>query len=265
MAALADNLLLTRNRDLSMRSVCFPSTWRLLPLLGAALVLAACASTGPAVPESPGIFTAPAPNAPAESGAAPQQGTPAAPAPPGTTPLAMEQSFLEGWFRGTPVVIATQPPTTLQLDVPLANSFDAGKADIKPALNAVLDRVAQSLLRHAGARVTITASGDANGSAPQAPAQALAQARTQRVRDSLATKGIAATRVTLIESARGGSAVTLRLAMPEVSSQPVAQRRSAGDRSALAARDGVQPISTQRRAALMWTEKKEPATPLRVP
>jgi hypothetical protein len=176
---------------------------------------------------------------------------PASPLPPATTPLAMEQRFLEGWFRGTPVVIATQPPTTLQLDVPLANSFDAGKADVKPALNAVLDRVAQSLLRHAGARITITASGDANGPAT------LAQARTQRVRDSLATKGIAATRIALIESARGGSPVTLRLAMPAVSSQPVAQQRSAGDRKAAAAHGGVQPISTQRPAAPTWTEKKQ--------
>jgi outer membrane protein OmpA-like peptidoglycan-associated protein len=222
---------------------------RLLFACAAALLLAACASTGPAVPDRPGVFTAPAPNAPAtDPNAAPHPGTPGAPA---ATPLATEQRFLEDWFRGTPVVIAAQPPTTLQLDVPLANSFDAGKADIKPALNAVLDRVAQSLLRHAGARITVTAPADATGPT------ALAQARAQKVRDSLGTKGVSATRVSLVESARGGAPVQLRLSMPAVSSQPVAVRRSEGDRNA-AARGGVQPISTQRPTVPMWTEKKQP-------
>jgi outer membrane protein OmpA-like peptidoglycan-associated protein len=214
-----------------------------------ALMLAACASTDPALPDRPGVFSAPAPGAPGAPGSdpntAPRPGTPGAPP---TTPLATEQRFLEDWFRGTPVVIAAQPPTTLQLDVPLANSFDAGKADVKPALNAVLDRVAQSLLRHAGARITVTVSADAAGPAT------LAQARAQRVRDSLAAKGIAATRVSLIESARGGSPVQLRLSMPTVSSQPVAARRSEGDRP----RGGVQPVSTRRPSAPTWTEKKQP-------
>jgi outer membrane protein OmpA-like peptidoglycan-associated protein len=214
-----------------------------------ALMLAACASTDPALPDRPGVFSAPAPGAPGAPGSdpntAPRPGTPGAPP---TTPLATEQRFLEDWFRGTPVVIAAQPPTTLQLDVPLANSFDAGKADVKPALNAVLDRVAQSLLRHAGARITVTVSADAAGPAT------LAQARAQRVRDSLAAKGIAATRVSLIESARAGSPVQLRLSMPTVSSQPVAARRSEGDRP----RGGVQPVSTQRPSAPTWTEKKQP-------
>jgi outer membrane protein OmpA-like peptidoglycan-associated protein len=211
-----------------------------------ALLLAACASIDPALPDRPGVFSAPAPNAPgSDPNTAPRPGTPGAPP---TTPLATEQRFLEDWFRGTPVVIAAQPPTTLQLDVPLANSFDAGKADIKPALNAVLDRVAQSLLRHAGARITVSAPADATGPAT------LAQARAQRVRDSLATKGVAATRVSLIESARAGSPVQLRLSMPTVSSQPVAARRSEGDRP----RGGVQPVSTQRPSAPTWTEKKQP-------
>jgi hypothetical protein len=205
------------------------------------------------VPDRPGVFTAPAPGASGTPGsdpnAVPRPGTPGAPS---STPLATEQRFLEDWFRGTPVVIASQPPTTLQLDVPLANSFDAGKADIKPALNAVLDRVAQSLLRHAGARITVTTPPDATGPA------ALAQARAQRVRDSLATKGVAGTRVSLVDSPRAGTPVQLRLSMPTVSSQPVAARRSEGDRPSAAARGGVQPVSTQRPTVPTWTEKKQP-------
>jgi hypothetical protein len=49
----------------------------------------------------------------------------------------------------------------------------------------------------------------------------------------------------------------LRLSMPAMSSQPVAVRRSEGDRNAQA-RGGVQPISTQRPTVPMWTEKKQP-------
>ncbi len=216
----------------------------------AALVLAACAGAGPTLPDrAAASVTAPAPNAtPAGSGAAPQ---PAAPLPPAGTPLAMEQRFLEGWFRGTPVVIATQPPTTLQLDVPLMYSFAAGKTDVHPALGKVIDKVAESLLRHPGARVTITASGDAGGGA------ALAQARTQRLRDSLGVKGVSATRVALIEAARGGGPVHAATG-DAAGSQPIAQQRSAGDRNPADARSRVQPISTQRQAAPTWTEKKQP-------
>jgi outer membrane protein OmpA-like peptidoglycan-associated protein len=220
---------------------------RFLLAAAVASLLGACATTGPAVPDRPGVFTAPAPAAPGvDPNAATRPGTPGTPP---STPLATEQRFLEDWFRGTPVVIASQPPTTLQLDVPLANSFDAGKADIKPALNAVLDRVAQSLLRHAGARITVTTPPDATGPA------ALAQTRAHRVRDSLATKGVAATRVSLVDAPRAGTPVLLRLSMPTMSSQPVASRRSEGDR---AARGGLQPVSTQRPTAPTWTEKKQP-------
>jgi outer membrane protein OmpA-like peptidoglycan-associated protein len=212
--------------------------------LGLAALLGACASTG-SMPERPGGAGTPAtPTAPGtDPGATPRPGTPA------PTPLAMEQRFLEDWFRGTPVVIASQPPTTLQVDVPLANSFDAGKADIKPALNAVLDRVAQSMARHAGARITVSAASDSNGP------PGLAQARTQRVRDSLGTKGVSATRVTMLESARGGGPTQLRLAMPIVSSQQPVARRNEGERS------GVHPVATTpqpRTAVPRWTEKKQP-------
>jgi outer membrane protein OmpA-like peptidoglycan-associated protein len=227
------------------------SPWRVVASVGAALVLGACAGTGSSLPDRPGVYGAPAPGAAGPAATSPTTPVrPATPLPPGSTPLAAEQRFLEDWFRGTPVVIASQPPTTLQLDVPLVNSFDAGKSDIKPALNAVLERVAQSLLRHAGARITVAAPGDAGS-------PTLAQARAQRVRDHLGTKGIAATRVSLIESAPPGGPVQLRLSMPTVSSQPVARRTGSAGTAAAARGGGVQPISTQRTVPT-WTEKKDP-------
>jgi hypothetical protein len=102
------------------------------------LLVSACASSPSSPSSGSGVFGAPAPNAgTGDPNAAPRAPTPGtAPA----NPLATEQRFLEGWFGGTSVVIAAQPPVTLQLDVPLDKSFDTGKADVKPALGAVLDR-----------------------------------------------------------------------------------------------------------------------------
>jgi outer membrane protein OmpA-like peptidoglycan-associated protein len=190
-----------------------------------ALLLGACASKPTSPSSGSGVFSAPAPNAGAagDPNAAPRAPTPGTPA---ATPLATEQRFLEDWFRGTPVVIAAQPPVTLQLDVPLANSFDAGKSDIKPALNAVLDRVAQSLLRQNAARIHVNAPADASGSA------ALAQSRAQRVREALGSKG--------------GGPVQLRLTLPAVGAQPIA--RSKGDVSGATKAGPVK--------AAGWTEKK---------
>ncbi len=218
--------------------------WRTTSALLAVLLISACASS-PTSPSSSwpgsGVFGAPAPNAtPGDPNAAPRAPTPGTPS---ATPLATEQRFLEDWFRGTPVVIAAQPPVTLQLDVPLANSFDAGKADIKPALNAVLDRVAQSLLRQNAARVHVNAPADASGSA------ALAQSRATRVREALGSKGIAATRVAVTETAtRAGGPVQLRLTIPSNGSQPIA--RSKGDASA--AKKASSPVK-----AAGWSDKKD--------
>lgn len=174
----------------------------------AALLAGAC-STTPTAPTgapatTPGVYTAPAgtPPAPGTPGAAPS-------APPAVlSPMATEQRYFEDWFRGTPVVIAAQPNHTLAVDVPLANSFDAGKADIKPALGAVLDRVAESLRRQAGARVTVGAPPD-----PGAPAT-LARARAERVRDHLVSRRIAAPRIALGGPVRAGGAVQLRMSIP---------------------------------------------------
>jgi outer membrane protein OmpA-like peptidoglycan-associated protein len=229
-------------------STSFSATlWRPFLCLVAVLLMSACASN-PSSPSS-GVFSAPAPNASsADPNAAPR---PSAPTMPPANPLATEQRFLEDWFRGTPVVIAAQPPVTLQLDVPLANSFDTGKADIKPALNAVLDRVAQSLLRQSAARINVNAPADASGSA------ALAQSRAQRVREALGSKGVAATRVGLSETApRAGGPVQLRLTIPGAGSQPIARLNKSDGSTAAPQAGGVKPVSTAK-PSVGWTEKKQ--------
>lgn len=217
------------------------AVWRTAFGLLTVLLVSACASGPSSSWPGSGVFSAPGPNGmPGDPNAAP--GAPS----PGTsaaTPLATEQRFLEAWFRDTPVVIAAQPPMTLQLDVPLANSFDAGKADIKPALNAVLDRVAQSLLRQSAARVHVNTPTDASGNA------GLAQSRAQRVREALGSKGIAATRVAVTEAApRAGGPVQLRLTIPSNGAQPMA--RSKGDIST--AKKTSSPVK-----AAGWSGKKD--------
>jgi outer membrane protein OmpA-like peptidoglycan-associated protein len=179
-----------------------------------AAALAGACSTTPTAPSgapasTPGVYTAPAstPGAPGTPGGAPGAATPSAP-PAVLSPAATEQRYFEDWFRGTPVQISAQPNHVLAVDVPLANSFDAGKPDIKPALGAVLDRVAESLRRQSGARVTVAAPADAG-----APA-ALARARAERVRDHLVARRIAAPRIVLAAPARAGGPVQLRLSIP---------------------------------------------------
>jgi outer membrane protein OmpA-like peptidoglycan-associated protein len=205
--------------------------------LAALLLLGACASNTSTLPQRPGIFStmpgsAGAPSPPISPSL---PGTPTLPRPGSVpaTPLATEQRFLEDWFRGTPVVIASRPPSLLQVDVPLAHSFDSGKADIKPALNAVLDRVAQSMRRRAGARILVLVPADSRGSAE------LAQARAERVRDNLGSKGIAATLVELSESPAASGPVQLRITMPGIGAQPIAH---ALDGSVVVPGDGIKPV-----------------------
>jgi hypothetical protein len=104
--------------------------------------------------------------------------------------------------------VALADVNTLAVDVPLANSFDAGSSNVKPALAAVLDRVATSLRRQPAVRVSIAAPADAAGGTP-----ALAVARGQRVREHLLSRGVAAARMAGVGTARAGAAVQLRLAI----------------------------------------------------
>jgi outer membrane protein OmpA-like peptidoglycan-associated protein len=190
--------------------------------LAVALLVGACSTTG-----TPGSYGGPI-EPPAVPGAPDTAGTPGAPGQgstpaPSASPLATEQRHFENWFRGTPVVIVAQPQAaqpTLLVDVPLANSFDAGKADIKPALAAVLERVAESLQRQLGARVTVAAPADPGGNA------ALAQQRAQRVREHLVSRRIAAPRIALGGAARAGAALQLRMTIPPAAFPAVSRLQS---------------------------------------
>lgn len=137
----------------------------LLPvvLLGA---LAACGSTPPA---------------PGDRGRASPSGRPSAPT---RTPLETEQKWLQAWFKDTPVLIAPRGDDALAVEVPREFCFDGGRAQVKPALAAVLDKVAESLRRQPRLRLaTLAAPGDANRAE-------LAGTRAANVRQHLRARGV---------------------------------------------------------------------------
>jgi outer membrane protein OmpA-like peptidoglycan-associated protein len=157
-------------------------------LLAAAVVVAGCASTGPATSPSPRLGD-----------------RPAAPAGPAVAPvLAQEQRWLAQWFDGTPVVVAPGEDGALEVDVPLEFSFDAGKSAVKPPLAAVLDKLALSLARQQTARVQVSAPAEG------ARADVLSRERAAKVRDYLQAKGVQSRRIEPV-SVANGSTVALRM------------------------------------------------------
>lgn len=124
--------------------------------------------------------------------------------------LVIEQQWLQDWFRGTPVLIAQRSDGTLAVHVPREFCFDAGRSNIKPALSAVLDKVAQSLHRRPTARLTMLA-GPADPADAAAPA-ALGLQRATRMQRHLRERGIALARLAEPLS-EGSTGVQLRIAM----------------------------------------------------
>lgn len=143
--------------------------------LSVGLFLAACSSG-----KSPG--------APPTAGS--QAPEPPAPAAQAASALRTEQRWLQSWFEGTPVRIVMTSDGVLAIDVPREFCFDAGRSQVKPALAAVLDKVALSLRRNTPTKLTLLAApGDARPSAP------LAMARSAAVHKHLLNRGVPAARL----------------------------------------------------------------------
>ena len=168
---------------------------KISPLFTAALLagLAGCASKS----------TPPAPAAPAAAPAATAPASPAGSTAPASTPvpprpsLAVEQKRLAELFKGTPVVFSMQADGSMKVDVPLSFCFDRSAFIVKPALGAVLDRLARSQ-RGDTTRMRVTASGDSAASNPNLPRDRAASAR-----DYMVARGVSATRVVLANGAPG--------------------------------------------------------------
>jgi outer membrane protein OmpA-like peptidoglycan-associated protein len=175
-----------------------------IPPLLVALSLYGCASnpssTSPSS-SSPTTAAAPAPGASAPP-------TPAEQRTAAASTLAVERQWLASWFKGTPVVVAQRPDGAVVVDVPREFCFDPGHDTVKPALAAVLDKVAQSLRRTPVAELhLIAAPADANGAAT------FGVQRATRVYDYLRARGVATGRLAK-PSAATGAAVQLRMEIP---------------------------------------------------
>lgn len=158
-----------------------------------AFTLALCACTSVTPPGPAGSAASRAPQTAADQRAA----APAA--------LGVERQWLQSWFKDTPVRIAQRSDGAVTVDVPVAFCFDAGRSSVKPALAAVLDKVAESMRRVPTMRLPLLAAPEsATGTAP------LAMQRALQMQKHLLNRGVAATRLGP-PSASTEAAVQLRL------------------------------------------------------
>lgn len=168
---------------------CSPTaaTGRWAALTAAALLAGGCASVAP-----------PAPAPPAR-----------APVPAATTgPLTAERQWLQAWFKDTPVRIAQRQDGAVTVEVPSTYCFDPGRTEVKPALAAVLDKVAESLRRVPQARLARLAAPD-----DDSVNAAMAQERAVKVQRHLRSRGVAAARLASV-TVTAEAAVQLRMEVP---------------------------------------------------
>ena len=101
---------------------------------------------------------------------------------------AMEQAT-----KGTNVEVTRTADNQLKLHIPNDISFATGSATIKPELRAVLDPFVNSLRDDAVARIAIVGHTDSTGS--EAVNNPLSVERANSVRDYIATRGVAGSRI----------------------------------------------------------------------
>jgi outer membrane protein OmpA-like peptidoglycan-associated protein len=104
---------------------------------------------------------------------------------------AVRRAAMEKATQGTGIDVARTPDNQLKVNVPSDFSFDVGRAAIKPQMRPVLDQFAQGL--DPTMRVRIIGHTDSTGN--DAINNPLSVDRAQSVRDYLAGRGVAPTRV----------------------------------------------------------------------
>lgn len=102
---------------------------------------------------------------------------------------------MEEATAGTGVGVTQTADNRLKLDIPSDISFDVGRADIKPNFRTVLDTFASGLVTNPRSNVTVIGHTDSTGS--DAVNNPLSLNRAASVRDYIANKGVASSRVTI--------------------------------------------------------------------
>jgi len=124
--------------------------------------------------------------------------------PEGPVGLESEQRRLARYFDGTPVVFEMEAEGRMRVEVPLRHCFDPGRAAVKPALGAVLEKLAQSQ-RLQATRFAVSAPDD------KTPSRRLAEERAASVRDYLVGHGITPVRFSAVTGDAGADAVEIRV------------------------------------------------------
>lgn len=183
----------------------FGASWRAWAGLGLVLVaLSGCQSTRPAATPAGASASAPGGGPRAADAGIPAAPRPAAPAV-ADGPLASEARWLSEWFASTPVKVAGERDGSVLLTVPMKFAFDDTKADApKAPLQAVLDKLSQSMKRQPMARLQTASAGPG------------ADVRLTAIRSHLAGRGVANWRVAAAPSSAGTTAgsMFLRLVPP---------------------------------------------------
>ena len=102
-----------------------------------------------------------------------------------------KRAAMEQATRGTGIDVARTADNELKVNVPSDFSFDVGRSAVKPQMRPVLDQFAQGL--DPGMRVRIVGHTDSTGS--DAINNPLSVDRAHSVRDYLAARGVAPSRV----------------------------------------------------------------------
>lgn len=102
---------------------------------------------------------------------------------------------MEEATAGTGVGVTQTADNRLKLDIPSDISFDVGRADIKSNFRTVLDTFATSLMDNPASNVTVIGHTDSTGS--DAVNNPLSLNRAASVRDYVAARGVASSRIAI--------------------------------------------------------------------
>ena len=124
--------------------------------------------------------------------------------------LVVERQWLQSWFVGTPVTIMLRGTQSMTIDVPRQHCFDTGSTRIRPALAAVLDKLAQSMRRLPYSHLTMIAAPEDGG----ASKRSLALQRATRIQRQMRSIGVPAAKLGR-PSVTTADAVQLRIDVAE--------------------------------------------------
>lgn len=106
-----------------------------------------------------------------------------------------QRQQMEAATQGTGVSVVQTADNRLKIQIPSDISFDTGKAAIKPQLQPVLDRFAQTLVENPVTNVHIIGHTDSTGT--DAINDPLSVRRAMSARDYLAARGVSPVRVSI--------------------------------------------------------------------